>query len=262
MVDATIDLELSQNMYEVFNNLSIQELITTGRLNVVFLRSAQKMDMFGMDNYYGGITITVNNRDKSYKNFNNRMEHPSDQLNGLSYKGMTHLQKYSKNVRDSYRTVIMKNASYLFNKLPHQMIAHPGNFNPIQVSLKNDDKLVYLDIKSQIGGHHFEDVLQATLLQFGTKKKLLLTIRPSFGFYNMNITSLPNKFRICPGLEEVSQFNPYLELINFWQCCVNHTMKNCWHDKMNDEERVQMIKNVITHNFLEKYINNSHTQQK
>lgn len=62
LIDATIDLEQSSDMQEIFSNPEIKKLIADGELNVVFMRTAQKFDMLGLDNYYGGITVFVDQR--------------------------------------------------------------------------------------------------------------------------------------------------------------------------------------------------------
>jgi len=57
LIDNTIDLENSDQLKEFFNNVIIKDLILDGKLNVVLLKSAQKFDMLGMDNYYGEFSL-------------------------------------------------------------------------------------------------------------------------------------------------------------------------------------------------------------
>jgi serine/threonine protein kinase len=207
LLDTTIDYEKSSDLKEFLTDPTINQLIKEGKLNVVSHRSAQKFDQLGLDNYYGGIAITINKSDMFTK-FNARMSNPDDQLTGLSYEGMTHLQKYSKNVGDKYRDVIMKNTKRIYEQLPEKMKITENNSNIAQVSKINDDKLVYLDFKSSITT--FNSYLGQRLILMAAAHKIPFTNRASLGFSNMNSTNLNySVMRLTPGLEGEKELSHY-----------------------------------------------------
>lgn len=200
LIDTTIDLEKSEQIKSFMENMEIQELIKDGKLNVVFLRSAQKFDMLGMDNYYGGVTTVLNNG--SFKKFNARMDLPEDQLSGLSYQGVTHLETYAEDFQDKYRLGIMENTQLLYKMLPKEMISGPKNNNPIQISQIHDSRIVFLDIKSPEHTNLAKEVGSA-LLRMSKRDRVLITNRSSFGFPNTNYTIINGQgVRLNPGLED------------------------------------------------------------
>lgn len=216
VIDTTIDLEQSGDARNFLADEQIKTLILQGRLNVIFLRSAQKFDMFGMDNYYGGVTMTLNAA-TSFSHFNARMDLPEDQLQGISYQGLAHLHKYSGNSLEEYRQEIMKNTRRLYRKLPREAIYHKGTTNPMQISKIKDDRLFFLDIKfpdHPKTGQLFKDFL----LNFAKAEKLPFTIRSSFGFINTNFTVIEgNKFRLSLGLDGKESLKSYTYFFKVFQ---------------------------------------------
>ncbi|GAB4226288.1 MAG: hypothetical protein Tsb0021_02210 [Chlamydiales bacterium] len=93
-IDITMDDGNSDKISKFLKHPKIAHWIKEGRLNVAFYRSCQKFDMLGMDNYYGGLSYTINDA-VHFEKFNSRMTHPQDQLKGLSYQGITFLQKHA-----------------------------------------------------------------------------------------------------------------------------------------------------------------------
>ena len=146
VIDTTIDLEKSEDVQDFLADKIVQNFIRDGKLNVVLLRSAQKFDMLGMDNYYGGIVVTVN-EPGFFDAFDERMRVPEDQLKGLCYQGLTHLQKYCGQSLDAFRKGIMENTQMLYNKLKSNAIYREGSKNPLQVSQIRDNRLFFLDFK-------------------------------------------------------------------------------------------------------------------
>lgn len=217
VIDMTIDLELSPDMRELLNNPEIKKMIQEGELNMVFLRSGQKFDMLGLDNYYGGITATVNNG-KDFAAFNHRMQLQEDQLGGLSYQGMVHLQKYAGDSTEKYRQGLMDNTQLFYNSLPEAMKAVEGNRNPLQVSLIHDERLVYIDMKSLYQDKEFAKLISARLKHLAMDAKLPLISRPSFGFPITNFTNIVRVgIRINPGLEKEEDIKKFAGLFNIIQ---------------------------------------------
>lgn len=214
LIDTTINLEMSDDIRILLADPEIQESIIKGRLNVVFLRSAQKFDMLGMDNYYGGITTAINNS-QAFAGFNERMNDPDDQLRGLSYQGLTHLQRCCGTKIDDYRQAINDNTKRLYQSLPKEAVFQKGTKNPMQISAMKDDKLPFIDIKFPnypLLADNFDSLLQ----NYADLNRLLLTRRSSFGFVNTNFTVIidedgTKKFRLNPGLESKETIAKYAE---------------------------------------------------
>lgn len=210
VIDNTIDLEVSDELRDLLYDPTIKSLIQDGRLNIVCLRSAQKYDMLGMDNYYGGIVTTINNG-TDFLGFNERMDQKDDQLTGISYQGLTHLQKYGKTGNDDYKKSIMKNTQILYNGIPDKMIETESNSNLITVTQKNDPStpFIRLTIKNHDLGLAFKEALAA----FSKSENLLYTTRDSYGFMNMNkveaIKPDALHIRLSPGLESFEDIQKY-----------------------------------------------------
>jgi hypothetical protein len=76
-IDCTIDYVASDKVSSLLNRFSKE--IEEGKLNFVFLRSGQKFDMLGMDNYYGAPFYIINNGDKQWKSFDVLTSHDAYQ---------------------------------------------------------------------------------------------------------------------------------------------------------------------------------------
>lgn len=224
LIDTTMDLEQSKDVRKFLSDEGIKKMIEEGKLNVVLARSTQKFDMLGIDNYYGGITMAVNNGE-SFSRFNSRMNEPADQLTGLSYQGVAHLQKYGGRHLDLYRQGIMENTHKLYNKLPSAAIYYEGTQNPMQISKIEDKKLFFLDIKFPLHKKAAE-AFKERLREFAMEENLPLTTRPSFGFANTNVTSIDKeKFRLTPGLDSIQTLERYAVFFKAIQDTIDDVMK-------------------------------------
>ncbi|NBP59234.1 hypothetical protein EBU71_22305, partial [bacterium] len=208
VIDNTIDLEKSDDMIRLLADPFILRLIKEGRLNITILRSAQKFDMMGMDNYYGGIVVSINNQE-AFQLFNRRMDIELDQLRGLDYQGLTHFQKYGEEIVDDYRKEIMSNTLKMYAKISRKAIYYEGSSNPMQISRIEDDKMFFLDIKFS-NYPKSRRAFIAALQRFVQDNRLFFTTRASFGFINTNLTIIDGEsLRFTPGLESESVLTLY-----------------------------------------------------
>lgn len=208
VIDNTIDLEVSDELRDLLADSTIKELIQKGRLNLVCMRSAQKYDMLGIDNYYGGIVISINNPD-AFSSFNERMDHKDDQLTGISYQGLTHLQMHSKSGLDEYRKAIMSNTQLLYKQIPLSMLESEGKPKMISITQQNDPSTTFLriNIENSKVARAFVKALDA----YVKNENLLFTSRESFGFMNMNkaLVNTNRCIRLSPGLESPEDIQKY-----------------------------------------------------
>lgn len=197
-IDCTIDFVNSEDVQAFLEHNKAR--IESGQLNVVLFRSAQKFDMFGMDNYYGGFTVSINDH-ATFADFNDRMETPEDQLKGTSLQGLTHIGMYASEDTDTYRKALMANTKRFYDALPDGLIWSEGSTSAMQVAKTDDPNAVFLDIKFP-GNPQASDAFMARLKQFAEDEKLPLTGRASFGFATTNLNLIHGeKTRLTPGLE-------------------------------------------------------------
>lgn len=201
VIDTTIGMELGEEVRAFFGDSVIQENIAQGRLNVVLVRSAQKFDMLGADNYSGGFAISINSA-RSFVGYNGRMDDRRGHLEGLSYQGLTHLQKFCAGSLERYRKLLMENTQKMYRMMPRALITSRGNLKKsarIRVAEITDPSLVYLDIK--FSSDKVCEVYMEAILQLMQERRLPFIHRPSFGFVHSNISTVrANTFRINPGL--------------------------------------------------------------
>lgn len=233
VIDTTINLDQSDEVRKFLADKEIRKMIEEGKLNVVLLHSAQKFDMLGFDNYYGGITTSINAH-KSFESFNKRMDHQLDQLKGFNYQGLTHLQKYGG--IDNYRKAIMKNTHKLYGMLPKEAIFHEGIKSPMQISKNQDELQVFIDIKFP-GFPSTGFKVSRKLREFAKARKLPLTARSSFGFANTNLSTINNDiFRLNPGLDEEKNLAQYAEFFGVIHKALSEKMVSINHLPQEEQD--------------------------
>ncbi len=212
-----------------------KERIASGKLNVVFYRSAQKYDLLGMDHYNGGIMSSVND-DRSFRTFNASIrgevgEHGSDALSPYNQVGLAYYQKFGQQGLQAYRAAAMSATRRLGNPrseenplgVPGEMIMTRENKGRcmLQFAFNSDPCAVFLDIRNpwmKAGSPQaaeFYDEMQAFFLQRArdNPREYSLETRPSFGFFHSNVTIIgAEKFRFNLGLEGDQSLERYRDL--------------------------------------------------
>lgn len=237
VIDTTINLEKSEEISSLLNDKFIKNLINDGKLNIVLLRSAHKFDLFGIDNYCGGISVTINNG--SFDKFNERIQAASEQVRGLSYQGITHLQKYGSHYLDLYRKKIMENTLKMYNLLPKRSLYDTKSNNPLQISQIHDDKLVFLDIKFP-NFPKTANVFTRGFLKYVKAKNLPVSARSSFGFSTTNLNYIEIDkdnimIRLNIGLEDGRSLDAYAEFFRNVQDILNGMKENATDKEIAEE---------------------------
>lgn len=242
MIDSTINLELSDDFKKLFSDPEIKQYITDGKLNIVLARSAQKFDMLGFDNYYGGIVTIVNNG-KEFDLFNDRMNKKGDQLQGVNYQGLCHLNSCAAKEIEAYRQAIMDNANDLYKLMPEKCKDQSGI---IQIAQVNDDKLGFLDFKFHQDFPEMASCMVSSFRKYCHVNHLPLTTRASFGFPNSNIVLIDRQIgklcRLSVGLENRETLRMYSDYFNEVQKVI---------DKAATESDVGVQKNALQQEFAE-----------
>lgn len=207
-VDCTVDFIESKDNEKLVNHF--QDKIDAGVLNIVLFRSAQKFDMLGMDNYYGGFTVTINSGDSGpFKAFNDRMKRDDDQVQGLAHQGMAHIMEHGARHTDIYRKALMDNTQYLYRGLISAGMGEATS--PIYIAPTTDPNAAFLDIQFPDTTEQYAGMFYYALLAWGGKNNLALTTRQSFGFATSNLTMVSPKLRLNPGLEDQKSMDKYIE---------------------------------------------------
>lgn len=229
ILDTTIDLEISEDIRNFLADATIKQMIQDGQLNVVLLRSSQKFDMFGLDNYYGGITISLNNP-SFFNEFNQRMNVVEDQLTGLSYQGVAHLQKWGGSSLDDYRSAVMENNHKLYNKLPPQAIYKEGSKNLYQVARIEDKRTMFLDIIFNPSHEKFRQEWIWRFMKMAKEEQIPIPCRDSFGFMTTNLVILQDednlKIRLTVGLDSEKTIDRFAAFFHAVQNEFEDVMKN------------------------------------
>lgn len=199
-IDCTINPLISEKIKNLLSHFSDE--VTSGKLNFIFFSSGQKLDMFGMDNYYGAPYYIVNNGDSKWNAFDVLGTHEAFQTNLMSHQWFCLAYKYASKALINYREQIFNNTRDVLKELPD--ILKPGN-NPYLKIYPFDSTLDPSFIDINILGTKEERAHNSPLLdsylQTKFKDKGFATFnRDSFGFYLTNIVDILNKKRINPGL--------------------------------------------------------------
>jgi hypothetical protein len=253
VIDSTLNLELSEDFEKLFNDPEVSECLASGKLSITLLRSAQKFDMLGFDNYYGGVATVVNNG-KDFEAFNKRMGRPGEQLHGGNYQGLCHLYACASDQIEDYRRAIMKNTVDLYKLLPEKVLAaHQG---PVQVSEILDDTTCYLDVRFDSGLYpSVHEQFQKYFCRYCQVNQLPLTTRQSFGYANSNLVVIDEsgkQMRISIGLEDRQCLECYAKFFEEFQDTIDQfstenekLMEEMSVSRKQIEENVDVLKNRI-----------------
>jgi len=203
VLDTTVGLENSPEMKELLSDAEVQNAIRDGKLNLVLLRSAQKYDMFGQDNYYGGITTTFNN-EADYKLFSDRMNAPDDQLEGINFQGLAHIHTHAGEDVDLYRKALASNCQKLYQSLERRGVILGDTDKGVKIAQTSDPNTPFI---------HIEGLEMDDFKTFAEENDLPLTFRASFGFINSNLSQIYEVLRLTVGLESEEIIEKYAEFL-------------------------------------------------
>ncbi|HWQ12189.1 MAG TPA: hypothetical protein VNL77_05280 [Roseiflexaceae bacterium] len=221
-IDCTIDHLNSRDVQAFLEHNKSR--IESGELNVVLFRSAQKFDMFGMDNYYGGFSVSINNH-RRYADFNTRMALPEDQLKGPSRQGLSHIASSAAQDTDAYRGALMASTRRFYNALPSGMIWSATSTSAMQVARTDDPNAVFLDIKFP-GNAKASEAFMERFRRFASEEGLPLTGRASFGFATTNLNLIHGEqTRLTPGLEGPEVQDRYIAFFDAVHRCATTAVR-------------------------------------
>lgn len=235
VIDNTMNLEKSEDLRLFLLDPQINEAIIAGKLNLVILRSAQKFDFFGLDNYMGGITLTINDG-KSFLPFDNRMKEKHDQLKGLAYQGLLLFNLMNeKNLTDEYRKSLISNNNLLFSLLPQHLISTKNSQSFLSVSKIKDKGIVFLDIQLKKNLPETFRELIKIFINCAKENNTVATKRSSFGFANTNFIFInETRCRFNIGLEEPEIVALYAKGLEFIQKMLDDAMKEPKYQSVNN----------------------------
>lgn len=248
-IDCTVDFVRSEDIQKFLE--FHKERITKGKLNVVLYRSAQKFDMLGMDNYYGGFTVTINDG-KSFKEFNKRLSNEEDQVTGLSHQGLSHLHQFGSEHIEAYRKALMENTKKLYDILNTNGLCDPNGM--LYIGKTTDPNNVFLDIQIPGGGEESGGYMLAMLKGYAVEHNLPLTGRPSFGFPTSNLTTIAgSKVRLNPGLEGEETIKLYAQFFIQKKTELEESVAEDFKKKPRDQWTAQELQKRVDFAVYENY---------
>jgi hypothetical protein len=153
VVDSTIDYIHSKKNAALLDEFKSE--ISTGKINFVFLRSGQKYDMFGNDDYYGSPFYFVNNGARHWDSFKCLLKDPTFKTDTLSLQWFCLAYKYATHRIDAYAGQVFKNTRTLLNRVPEKLKPQADRKQKVRVNTM-DVKIspAFVDIKV-IGPLHY-----------------------------------------------------------------------------------------------------------
>lgn len=192
--------------------------IASGKLNVVFYRSAQKFDMLGMSHMSGGFTMTANNP-AYFAAFNAVMHRASSvDIGATNTQALLHYQKCAHDEMNDYRRAVMRSVSTLASmqrgpvdgSTPTETMVSGAGTPGLHIVPVTEAGSFFLDMRcigkdgeaqqSQWALSRVQGMLQ--LRSSCDPKAMPLSSRAGFGFANGNIILIDGRsLRFTPGLE-------------------------------------------------------------
>lgn len=245
VIDATIDFIRSEDLKALFKEFENE--IKAGKLNIVCIRSGQKFDMVGFDNYYGSAFYIVNNGDEKWAAFNKIKTDKVYQTDELSLQFFSWMAETGFQITDEYKGLIFENARKILQLVPEGLKPQAGR--AISISGFDDGVLAPffevtfhtmsngeegLDptspdytkrkLKLEYDQDDLRQKLQELLLKTFIDHDKLIFMRGSFGFHHPNLTWIDPKFRINPGLDP-SDIPLYVEFFQKAEALLSHYEK-------------------------------------
>lgn len=220
-----------------------EEFIKSGRLNLILLQSGTKFFQNGMDLVNIGTSLTFNNGEENWGDFNQKMQEHAENLPDDDKTYIANMLSKNKEPLKKYLIKIRENTSYMRKTLTAKL---ESGENAFQMCGSSDQDTVYISFmpkpaftcsflssqqkqtKEEIGDItaistdklSSEDVAMANKeLYF---KKLLPALkaanlpsvdRPSFGFNVTNFGECYTTVRITPGIESKGLLNQYANIV-------------------------------------------------
>lgn len=184
-IDSTIDFLKSPQAMKVLRHFSKD--IVGGSLNVIFFRSGQKFDMFGMDHFYGSSWYMLNNGEKQWDSFNVLSESQAFQADYLSLQWFCLAHKYTPEFLDLYRKAIFENTKEVLLQVPKVLL--PGGNSRIKVcQVEKGMEPCFLDIKCY-GDNPEKTVLKLKKYIFSlfAERNIKIHTRGGYGYFHPNV---------------------------------------------------------------------------
>ncbi|MCC5832287.1 MAG: hypothetical protein JJU12_04510 [Chlamydiales bacterium] len=203
LLDSTIDFVQSKKAHAFLDYFSKE--IEAGLLNILFIRSGQKFDMLGMDNYYGSPFYMIHNNDPYWEPFNALINEASFETDPLSMQWFCLANRYAFEEMEEHRGLIFRNTRSILERIPKEL--QPGSNPDISISTFEEGiDPCFIDIKLLGDLNVFYQIQKAFFDTFlASKRKVYM--KPGFGFLSPNFLpygspeGAPRTIRINPGLD-------------------------------------------------------------
>lgn len=205
VVDTTIDYINSEK-----NQMLLKEFekeILEGKLNIIFTKSGQKFDQFGMDIYYGAPYFMINNGESHWKSTNSLFSREAHKIDSLSLQWFNLTYKYAADSLEEYRKAIFHNTREILDTCSKKLFTDQSK--PQRISISHVDDGIdpsYIDLK--IRGYNHAEMgrsIQKQFYKYMLKQGIKVNRKASFGFYHANLMKASenncSSIRINPGID-------------------------------------------------------------
>ncbi|RAP35858.1 hypothetical protein DID80_05915 [Candidatus Marinamargulisbacteria bacterium SCGC AAA071-K20] len=258
ILDTTLDMTDSEDLKTILSTFSDE--IESGTLAIVLLRSAQKYDFMGLDNYNGGV-MSVYCEDDTFSRALECLSKPESQLHRQSLQGLLHFNKCSSTTLGDYRKLSVSNTMDTHRALDAGVLYKPDTENLIQISTTSDYELPFIDIKfsAELNKQQAFNVCNFITRAISTQK--LFMQRPSFGFMYATGSTIPREdgllYRINMGLDEHKRTFSIAETINLVGKLVNDVRD---YVKVTCAEIGSEYSTFLTGDVLHEFLNSTDSQ--
>jgi hypothetical protein len=214
VLDGTLDFIASSKVTKILEEFSKE--ILEGALTVAVIRSGNKFDLLGMDNYCGAPFFLIQNGKPS---FDFLFTDPAMQCDPLSLNWFCLAYRYAASELERYKKQIFTNTRSLLDKVPKTLKLQSTSYRVIPMASEIDPSFVDIKIAGPFHKIKASGLVLPLLLIESMEKEQPIFNRPSLGFYHPNATVIFGEecstIRLTLGLDpaQVDVFIKCLETI-------------------------------------------------
>lgn len=213
-LDCTLDRIDSPKVTQLLEEF--QNEIHEGILNIICIRSGNKFDLFGMDNYCGAPFFMIHH--PKWSHFQSMLVDPVLQCDRLSLNWFCLAYRHALPQLKLYQKQIFENTRALLNRVPEALLKR-GTHQIIPFAEEIDPSFIDMKISGRF--HSFKaSLVSGLLLLKSLEGGHPIFTRPSLGFYHPNFIVIFDKdhstIRLTLGLDpaQVDLFAECFEIIN------------------------------------------------
>lgn len=219
-IDFTIDDYQSENVKNLLEEFKKE--IKEGKFNFIFFRSGQKLDILGMDNYYGAPFLIINNGESHWNAFDSILRKEAHQTDILSEQWFCLSNEFMRDGLGGYRRLIFENTRKILDNIPQPLKPAQEKKQLVHVNTASDNmRAAFIDIKVLGANHRWRSkVLLGKFYQKMLEMGIKVQTRATFGLYHVNAIPIAtnavaesSSIRLHPSLDQ-EENKAFIEYFN------------------------------------------------